>query len=107
MAEILIGDGHNGAAIAGRTGDTLVVRLPENPTTGFRWTVTQADPGLLRLQSDDFQLAAGTGIGSGGLRVLRYVLVAAGDTALALQLARPWEANAPRQEFRVRLSIGQ
>ncbi|MBS0517521.1 MAG: protease inhibitor I42 family protein [Proteobacteria bacterium] len=107
MAEILIGEGHNGGTITGRPGDILVIRLAENPTTGFRWSATQADPEMLRPQSDDFEPAAGTGLGGGGLRTFRYLLTGGGDTALALQLARPWEATAPRSEFRIRVSIGR
>ncbi len=107
MAEILIGEGHNGGAIAAKAGDILVVSLPENPTTGFRWTVTEPASRVLRLQSDNFLPAAPDRVGGGGLRTLRYVAVASGEAALVLHLARPWEATAPRLEFRVRINVSQ
>jgi len=105
MADILVGEGHNGAALSARRGDTLVVRLAENPTTGFRWTVTQSAAGVLQPLSDDFEAAGTMAPGAGGARVLRYRVSASGEASLALQLARPWEANAPRSNFQVRLSV--
>ena len=36
----------NGTTVQVHTRDVITVRLPENPTTGYRWNVT-ADPGLL------------------------------------------------------------
>ena len=104
MTDIVVGEGHNGAALSAKPGDTLVVRLAENPTTGFRWAVTQAAAGVLQPLSDDFE-AGGTAPGAGGARVLRYRVSATGEASLALQLARPWEANAPRSTFQVRLSV--
>jgi inhibitor of cysteine peptidase len=104
MTDILVGEGHNGAAIAAKPGDTLVISLAENPTTGFRWSVTEAAAGLLQQQSDDFEPPAGTAAGAGGRRVLRYRVTGSGDGTVTLQLARPWEANAPRSEFRIRIN---
>jgi inhibitor of cysteine peptidase len=65
MTEILIGEGHNGASISAKAGDVLLIKLPENPTTGFRWNVTEADPRLLQLQADDFVADRGAGTGGG------------------------------------------
>ncbi len=105
MTDIVVGEGHNGAAIAAKPGDTLVVRLAENPTTGFRWSVMQPAAGVLQQLSDDFEPAGTTAPGAGGARVLRYRVTGAGEASLALQLARPWEANTPRSQFQVRLSV--
>ncbi len=107
MAEILIGEGHNGAAISAKAGDILLIKLPESPTTGFRWNVTEADSRLLQLQSDDFVHGSGTGVGGGGLRVLRYILLAPGNSPVTLQLSRAWEPAAPRSQFRIQVSIGR
>lgn len=106
MAEIQIGEGHNGAAIAAKSGDVLVIRLPENPTTGFQWSVEQADARVLQLQSQDYMPPAGGALGAGGMRVYRYLAKAPGGTVVALQLARSWEAAAPRSQFKIAVTVG-
>jgi predicted secreted protein len=105
MAEIQVGEGHNGGIISAERGDVFVVRLSENPTTGYRWSLAGGEPALLQLQSDDF--TPGTGIGSAGTRVLRYLAAGAGETTLRLQLARSWETAAPRSQFVIRVTIGR
>ena len=104
MSDILVGEGHNGGSIAGKRGDTLVISLPE-PVTGFQWRAVQVDATRLRLQSDSPGPAPGGGVG-GGMHVFRYILAEAGESTVVLQLARPWEANAPRSEFRLQVAIG-
>jgi inhibitor of cysteine peptidase len=105
MAEIAVGEGHNGGAISAKPGDRIVIRLPENPTTGFRWTAERADPTLLQLQSDEFAPPAGAGMGGAGVRIVRYLATGAGATSITLQLARPWEAMAPRSQFKIQISV--
>ena len=105
MAEIEIGENQNGQAISVKNGDVLVIRLPENPTTGFRWNVKEADPNLLTLQSDDFSPATEGGAGGGGVRLFRFVAAGSGESALTLDLARIWEPTRPRSQFGLRLSV--
>jgi inhibitor of cysteine peptidase len=105
MAEIEIGEDQNGQVISFKNGDVLVIRLPENPTTGFRWNVKEADPSLLKLQSDDFSPAKAGGVGAGGVRLFRFAALGLGEAALALDLARAWEPAKPRSQFRLRVSV--
>jgi inhibitor of cysteine peptidase len=107
MAEIVVGEGHNGGAISAKAGDYITIRLPENPTTGFQWRAEHADPGVLQLQSDEFAPAAGEAIGSSGVRMLRYLAKGPGHTAITLQLERPWEATAPRSQFKIQVAVSQ
>jgi inhibitor of cysteine peptidase len=78
--------------------------LPENPTTGYRWTVTQADSRLLKSTSDDF-LQSGDAVGGGGARVFRFTATGAGEASLSLALARSWESGTPRQQFSIRVRV--
>jgi inhibitor of cysteine peptidase len=107
MAEIVAGEGHNGGAISAKVGDHIAIQLPENPTTGFQWHAERADLGVLKLQSDEFAQAASGAVGSGGLRTLRYLASGAGETSITLQLARPWEANAPRSQFKIQVAVSR
>lgn len=104
MAVILLTEDHNGRSISVRVGDTLDVRLPEIPTTGFRWTaVVESD--VLALTEDDFQSGADAGIGGGGLHLWRFAVARGGATNLEFRLARSWESVAPRAVFRVRVEV--
>jgi inhibitor of cysteine peptidase len=72
--------------------EDVVVRLAENPTTGYRWEVTQSGVGELRLVEDQF--IAGTGSttpGAGGHRVLRFTAQRPGNIELAAVKRRSWE----------------
>jgi inhibitor of cysteine peptidase len=72
--------------------EDVVVRLAENPTTGYRWEVTQSGVGELRLVDDQF--IAGTGgttPGAGGHRVLRFTAQRPGNIELAAVKRRSWE----------------
>jgi len=107
MAEIVVGEGHNGGTISATAGDYIIIRLPENPTTGFQWRAERTDIEVLELQSDEFTQAASGAIGSSGVRILRYLAKGAGDTSITLQLARPWEANAPRSQFKIQVTVSR
>jgi inhibitor of cysteine peptidase len=70
-------------------GETLIIRLQENPTTGYRWTV-ESNAGM-RLDDDSFS-RTGTGVGGGGSRRLQWTAQAPGTHSITLLLRRPWEA---------------
>lgn len=96
MAEILVNE--SGAAVAAHVGDDVVVRLPENPTTGHVWSPA-LEPDHLSLQSDDYVpgMITSTRPGAGGERVFRFRADRPGEGALRLELRRPWESRAVDQ----------
>lgn len=69
-------------------GQALLIELPENPTTGYRW-VMQPSSGL-QLDEDTFA-PGGSNIGAGGLRRLRLSVTAPGTHQLILLQCREWE----------------
>ena len=102
MAEITVTSAHNGSAVTVGAGDTVVVRLPENPTTGYRWHVT----GGGAPSGDDFTPASGGAAGAAGERVFRFTARASGAMSLELQLRREWESGAmPESRFVVTISV--
>jgi inhibitor of cysteine peptidase len=101
MAEIAITEANKGSTVSARAGDTLVIQLPEIPTTGFRWVPAVSDGHILELQNDDFVLAAKSGVGGGGLRVFRFFVKSRGSASLQFRLARAWESRAPSAVFEI------
>ncbi len=81
-------------------GETVEVRLAENPTTGFRWEPVDLDQATLT--SDSFLTATAAGVGATGTRV--FVIRPAPRTrVLRFVLRRAWEEVPPRAEAVVRI----
>lgn len=94
MADITLGKSQNGQTVRVTVGDTITVRLEENPTTGYRWFVEPGSEAVLQSSGSKFVQAPGGGIGAGGERVLRFTVTAPGRTELKLKLWREWEGDA-------------
>src|SRR5262245_6188634 len=82
----------NGSVIEARAGDEIVVRLPENATTGYRWQIDRID-GPLELAGDSYELSAPGVIGGGGVHEFRFRATATGTARLALKHWRSWEGE--------------
>lgn len=83
-------------------GQELVLILPSNPTTGFRWEMRRAAGSVLRsLGPEVYSNPEDAGlVGSGGESTWRFRVVAAGEDKLELAYRRPWEPEvAPAQTF--------
>jgi inhibitor of cysteine peptidase len=76
-------------------GQSIAIRLPENPTTGYQWIVESV--GKLQLDSDSF-LPSDRGVGSGGSRRLQFSAGSAGRSHIRLALKRSWDATGMAQE---------
>ena len=103
-ATVTVGPSANGSTRALRSGDTLVVRLPGNPTTGYRWTVT-ARPAALRPAGSSYVAPPKGRLGQGGTYVFRFT-ARGGAGKLRLAYARPWEkGKPPLQTFRLAVLV--
>jgi inhibitor of cysteine peptidase len=103
MAEILVTQAQNGSNLGISAGDVVVVRLAENPTTGYRWQM-DASPGLT-LTGDQFS-SSSTSAGAGGERIWRFASSASGIFRIEASLRRAWEADVPPQtRFQVTFQV--
>lgn len=84
-----------------RVGERVTLRLPENPTTGYRWQA-DVDEARLRLVEDRFD-GPQTPRGAGGERVLTFEVLLTGSTTLRLANRRSWGDGEPTAEFVVDL----
>ena len=105
MADIVVTEADLDREVVARVGDAIVVQLPENPTTGFRWGLASPGDNILELARDEFQAAAHTGVGGGGLRMLRFAVKRAGSVRIQLKLSRSWESGAPKAAFSVDVKV--
>ncbi|GAB4373144.1 MAG: hypothetical protein Kow00114_34970 [Kiloniellaceae bacterium] len=101
MAEIDLTQADDGRTVPVHVGDRVVLTLPENATTGVRWTLPESD--AVELLGDD-NVAAGAGIGAGGMRVLTLRPTRRGTIALQLRRCQAWDPETTEDaRFAVKL----
>jgi inhibitor of cysteine peptidase len=84
----------NGREMQLKKGQTLVVTLEGNPTTGYSWEVAEPlDEQVLRQVGEAEFKAESDLAGAGGVQVLRFEAVNAGTINLKLVYHRPWEKD--------------
>jgi inhibitor of cysteine peptidase len=89
-------------------GQTLVVTLPSNPTTGLRWSVSDAAPGVLQSLGPEVYTNPEDAdiVGAAGLSTWRFKVTGAGEGRLKMRYQRPWETDAaPEQTFDCAISV--
>jgi inhibitor of cysteine peptidase len=82
-----------------RVGQELVIRLSENPSTGYSWELRQSGSGGLRLVENRFE-PGGAGVGAAGQRVVRLIGERVGSVQIEMLERRPWEAESASQQRR-------
>ncbi len=83
-------------------GETFILALAGNPTTGYTWQVI-VDAQYLEILGQEFE-PHGTGVGAGGVEVFRLRALAAGESEIACEYRRPWDREA-RDTKRFRVTI--
>lgn len=72
-------------------GETILVRLDETPTSGYRWAVDHVDEKVLAPEGSEFELPTDAAIGAGGRRTFVFKAISRGTGQIALTLRREWE----------------
>ena len=88
-------DSHIEAAL--QSGETLLVRVAGNPTTGYSWQIAGlSDPTILSLQGDiEYEPAKPGLLGAPGTFLIRVAGLREGQATLELAYRRPWEKDQP------------
>ena len=89
-------------------GQNLIVMLPSNPTTGYRWSIQDSAGGVLRALSPEvYSNPEDAGIvGSAGLSTWRFQAFAAGTGRLRLTSQQPWAPEVlPAETFDCAISV--
>ena len=85
-----------------KNGQNLILTLPSNPTTGYRWAIQDSAGGVLRSLGPEVYTSSDNGqlLGSGGQSTWRFQVFAPGSGRLRLTSQQPWEPEAePAQVF--------
>jgi len=84
VADVTVIQEQDGRVLAVRVGDSISVRLPENPTTGYAWTLDSIDATLLEAGGPTYH-GEGAGLGSGGVKTWPLRARAPGRTRIGLK----------------------
>ena len=104
-----VDESFDGREVVLQVGETLEIRLAENASTGYRWSVP---PKLKRKfdrtlrEREQTVEGAGKPVGSPGVRYLYFEAIGTGTAELELHYRRPWESDAPpARRFRLRVRV--
>ena len=77
--------------ISARTGDTFIVALEGNPTTGYQWELLE-DDGKFRLVEKEYAMPS-PGVGAATTEHFVIEALEPGSTKLTFKYKRPWETE--------------
>ncbi len=106
----LVTNEDDGARLALRQGDRLMVALAGNATTGFQWKNVLLDEFAVLRETEEAEYRAKPYpkemVGFGGTFLFRYEAVAPGSQSFRFVYHRPWESVEPEEvvEFSVHVS---
>jgi inhibitor of cysteine peptidase len=94
-SEVSIGEEKNGSEVSLKVGQTLVLTLASNPSTGYQWRADEVDEGVLEEVSHDYRADWPVIPGSGGRDIWRFKALSPGNTTLTMVYERSWEEAEP------------
>ena len=98
-------EGANSRTVQLRAGQQLEIRLAENRTTGFQWTLVSDGTPACKPVSNSYEAPKGPP-GAGGTARWLFQAATAGAGTIELAYRRPWETEKPPiRTFRVQISV--
>ncbi|MFQ5595654.1 MAG: protease inhibitor I42 family protein [Anaerolineae bacterium] len=104
---VKIDESANGTSVNLEAGQTLIVTLKSNPTTGYDWQVDEMDEGVVKLVTQEFKPASDPDrLGAPGQTEFQFQAVGAGTTSLRLIYVRSWETDVePQDTFEITITV--
>lgn len=85
----------NGGSVVLEQGQTLVLKLASNPTTGYDWEIVDLNGAILEQVGEVDYKSDSALIGSGGVNTYTFRAAGSGNTQLTLVYHRSWEKDIP------------
>jgi predicted secreted protein len=95
---ITLSETDGGKTVELNKGDTLVITLVGNITTGYNWEMLPQDPAILRQVAGPQVTPDSKALGAPGKIALRFEAVKTGQASLELVYHRSWEKGVPPQK---------
>ena len=87
--------GESDTTIAASVGARFVIALESNPSTGYQWTATSSDAGVVELVGDEYARPDSKLVGAPGTERFFFDAVAVGRATLQLRYARSFQPDDP------------
>jgi inhibitor of cysteine peptidase len=84
----------NGKTVVLQLGQSLELRLDENPTTGYRWSLENINPEVIGLEQDHYNSPETSAIGAGGQHLWEFRGLARGQGIVRLKHWQSWSGEA-------------
>jgi inhibitor of cysteine peptidase len=81
-----------GTIVIVKLGGSIELRLPENPSTGYLWSIDILPPGAAAVTASHWN-PAGTGAGAAGIRAFAITIKQPGKVTLRAKLWREWQGE--------------
>ena len=100
----------NGKSFTVKAGDTILVVLPGNPTTGYSWAAALDEESAAILTQEGEPVYAEDAVednvvGGGGAFTFTFTAADEGEATIKLVYARPWESAAPLETFEATITV--
>ena len=102
----VVTDADKGREVHLRIGDSLELRLPSNPSTGYMWYLQAKSTTLLKLTHQSQTEPTKPGVGRPVFQVFQFEPKRPGQGVLLMHYVRSWEPPAPDDErFDLRVTV--
>jgi inhibitor of cysteine peptidase len=92
MPNLVLTEADAGTVRVAHPDDDVLLRLPETPSTGYRWSVEASHPDVASVEKDRRGATAG-GVGAPGTREFPIRGTKKGTVVLEAKLWRQWEGE--------------
>jgi inhibitor of cysteine peptidase len=90
---------YSGKQVELSVGQSLILTLASNATTGYRWTVVKnSDEGVLHESGHEYIAPKTNLVGAGGKEAWTFKAMKKGTSTISMEYSRPWEEGTPPVE---------
>jgi inhibitor of cysteine peptidase len=105
-SNLILCQSDNGKTFELSLGQSFLIQLNENPTTGYRWEVSKTDADLVKLTEDKYLQNFDSATGGGGVRIFTFTANSVGEDQIQLKHRRFWEKDELAiTDFTIKLRI--
>jgi len=97
---------YSGKQVELSVGDSLVVTLASNVTTGYSWSLTGiSDESVLQKSGNQYIAPKTNLMGAAGKEVWTFKALKKGDSTISMGYSRPWESTSPVETFSLTIVV--
>ena len=101
------GEADSGRTVTVSKGTQIMIQLPANPSTGYSWSVTVSNPGVVSQAGDPVFKPSSSALGAGGVYTVWFDATGSGKTDLWLDYRRSWEIDVqPVKTYVLHVVVG-